>query len=240
VPITRGIMRNTWFPKKMAEYVTLSKLQELKRENSVPERDPAFGSKQERKAAVAAQRTGSTPAATQAEEESAGLVVLPVLSVRHWMSSRLGYSDITDIILQPQEAANVISKIIPLNINFYRTPIEAEQSKTDSLKMSPSIPATSAISAAAAEGQPKEVKEGSEAKTGIYGSVSTSDIAVNLQAVLAGTEGASVVLSSENISFVDQLEERNRVKHLGTFDIEIRLSSTVKGIRRTITVNAQE
>lgn len=220
----------------MAEYVTFSKLQELKRENIVPERDPAFGSKQERKAAVDAQRTGSTPAATQAEEESA----VPVLSVRHWMSSRLGYRDITDIILQPQEATNVISKIIPLNINFYRTPIAAEQSKTDSLKMSPSIPATSAISAAAAEGQPKEVKEGSEAKTGIYGSVSTSDIAVNLQAVLAETDGASVVLSPENISFVDKLEERNRVKHLGTFDIEIRLSGTLKGIRRTITVNAQQ
>jgi hypothetical protein len=84
------------------------------------------------------------------------------------------------------------------------------------------------------------VKEGSEAKTGIYGSVSTSDIAVNLQAVLAETDGASVVLSPENISFVDKLEERNRVKHLGTFDIEIRLSGTLKGIRRTITVNAQQ
>lgn len=80
-----------------------------------------------------------------------------------------------------------------------------------------------------------------QAQTGIYGSVSTSDIAVNLQAVLAETsDGASIVLSPENITFVEQVEDRNRVKHLGTYEIDIRLSGAVKAIRRTITINAQE
>jgi hypothetical protein len=60
-------MRNAWFPMKMAEYVTGSKLYELKKENIVPERDPAFGSKRERKAELAAQRAAADQMAAEAK-----------------------------------------------------------------------------------------------------------------------------------------------------------------------------
>lgn len=77
-------------------------------------------------------------------------------------------------------------------------------------------------------------------KTSIYGSVSTSDIAANLQAVLAeNKEGARIVLLPENISFVGQVAD-DRIKHLGRFDIEIKLDSSVEAVKRRITVNAQE
>ena len=117
-----------------------------------------------------------------------------------------------------------------------------ESSKPEPAKrVSPSIPASSEISTAAAEGQCEEAEHAGQRKTSIYGSVSTADVAVNLQAVLAETSsGASVVLSPDNISFVEQLEERNRVKHLGTYGVEIRLSGAVMAIRRTITIKAQK
>lgn len=74
-------MRNAWFPMKMAEYVTGSKLYELRKEKGVPERDPAFGSKRERKAELAAQRAAAAQLAAEAkraedafaESASAGL-----------------------------------------------------------------------------------------------------------------------------------------------------------------------
>lgn len=118
----------------------------------------------------------------------------------------------------------------------------AESSKPEPAKrLSPSIPISSAISAAAAEGQRNEGDYVAKAKTSIYGSVSTADIAVNLQAALAETSnGASIVLSPDNISFVEQVEERNRVKYLGSYNIEVRLSGAAKAIRRTITIKAQE
>lgn len=71
--------------------------------------------------------------------------------------------------------------------------------------------------------------------------MSTGDIAANLKAVLAeDDEGARVVLSPEEISFVDETEEKNRVKHLGVFEIEIKLNGATESVRRTITVSAQD
>jgi hypothetical protein len=71
--------------------------------------------------------------------------------------------------------------------------------------------------------------------------VSTGDIAANLKAVLAeDDEGARVVLSPEEITFVEEREDAHRVKHLGVFEIEIKLTGATDSVRRTIMVNAQD
>lgn len=135
--------------------------------------------------------------------------------------------------------------ILPGNIDFYRTPIVAPPSPK---KLSPSISTGAALSAAAAAAAAeraakaaKEVKSDPTEKVGIYGSVSTSDIAANLKAILAeDEEGRRVQLSPENISFVEETEEKSRVKHLGSFDIEIRLTDSTEVVRKKITVRAQE
>jgi hypothetical protein len=80
-------MRNTWFPRKIAEYASPTKLKELAKVDIVTERDPTFGSKRERKAARAAgaaQHPAPTHAASQAplSEDSALRIELPHLSVR--------------------------------------------------------------------------------------------------------------------------------------------------------------
>lgn len=44
-PVEPGRMRNTWYPRQKAEYMTASKLQGLKPQSLVAERDFAFGIK---------------------------------------------------------------------------------------------------------------------------------------------------------------------------------------------------
>ena len=129
----------------------------------------------------------------------------------------------------------IVSKLLPKNIDFYRTPIASISPAPQ--QHSPSIPATSAISAAAqGAAHPKESQEVS-----IYGSVSATDIAENLRAILAeDSEGSRVVLTPEDIVFVHKGEEKDRVKHLGSFEIDIRVKGVTAAVRRAITVKAQE
>lgn len=112
-------------------------------------------------------------------------------------------------------------------------------------KISSSLAANSALSAAAAaaatESAERDSKRNSQkpTKTGIYGSVSSADIAANLNAILReDIDGARVSLSPGDISFAEQLEDEDRVKHLGIFTFDIRLGPTER-IRRTITVRAE-
>lgn len=49
-----------------------------------------------------------------------------------------------------------------------------------------------------------------------------------------------VVLSHEDISFVEETEEKDRVKHLGYFDIEIKLQGASEPVVRTIQIIAQD
>jgi hypothetical protein len=128
----------------------------------------------------------------------------------------------------------VVAMLLPANIDFYRTPIETP---SPALKRhSPSIPTSSALSAAALEGIETEAAQ----PTSIYGSVTTADIASNLKAILAeDNEGARVVLSAEDILFVEEGEEYDRVKHLGVFEIDIKVKGASDVIRRTIKVNAR-
>jgi hypothetical protein len=41
-------MRNIWYPKKIAGYVTVANLQTTEKKNIVVERDPTFGTRKER------------------------------------------------------------------------------------------------------------------------------------------------------------------------------------------------
>jgi hypothetical protein len=129
----------------------------------------------------------------------------------------------------------IVSKLLPQNINFYRAPIASTPPAPQ--RHSPSIPAASAISAAAQEvarpNGPQEVN--------IYGSVTITDIAENLKAILAeDSEGRCVVLTPDDIVFISKGEEVDRVKHLGTFEIDIKVKGATSAVRRTITIKAQE
>lgn len=127
----------------------------------------------------------------------------------------------------------ILSKLLPASMDFYRPAIATPPAQN----LSPSIPASSRLSETAL----RSIGPQGPQKVSIYGSVTTADIAVNLKAMLAqDSEGARVVLSPEDISFVEEGEEHDRVKHLGTFGIDILLKGASVAIRRTITVNAQD
>jgi len=137
--------------------------------------------------------------------------------------------------MQPEQAMKIISKLLPQNIDFTRAPIVSTPPAPQ--RHSPSIPAASAISAAAQEAaRPKGPQE-----VNIYGSVTTTDIVENLKAILAEDgEGSRVVLTPDDIVFVIKGEEKDRVKHLGTFEIDIKVKGATSAVRRTITIKTQE
>jgi hypothetical protein len=125
--------------------------------------------------------------------------------------------------------------VLPDNLDFYRTPISSTSATTQ--RRSPSVSATSAISAAAEEVARPQTSQ----KIKIHGSVTTTEIADNIRAVLARDgEGALVVLTPEDITVTSQEEEKDRVKHLGIFDIDIKIKGAENAVRRTIRVNAVE
>jgi len=77
VPITPGVMRNIWYPRKMATYVTMSTLQGLGGKDIAAERDPLFGTNKERKAATKERREAKAAAAIPVEEAIIETVAIP-------------------------------------------------------------------------------------------------------------------------------------------------------------------
>lgn len=240
IPVTPGMMRNIWFPKKMAEYLTTARLQQLgvKKDTAV-ERDSTFRSNTERKLDKEKEKRERKNASVAAEAEVAAVEQEPVVPIElELLSVRLPTFNLDTwtcllTFMQPERSMAILDDLLPPNLAFYRTPIETAPPTLK--RVSPSIPATSIISAAAAEGKEPE----KPAKTSIYGSVTTGDISANLKAILAENEdGVRVILSPEDISFVEETDDKDRVKHLGIFEIEIKLNGAQNAIRRTIQVNA--
>lgn len=105
--------------------------------------------------------------------------------------------------------------------------------------MSPSIPTSSVVSSAASGGKPVDAPK-LTSNGSIYGSVSTTDIAATIKAILAeDQEGARVVLSPEDISFVKKVEDSDRVKNVGVYEIEINLKGATDVVRRSVKVSAE-
>ncbi|KAL2046351.1 hypothetical protein N7G274_001798 [Stereocaulon virgatum] len=220
-----GRMRNSWFPRHKAEYVTVSTLQGLKPREVVAERDVTFGMTKE-----------ETAEALPAEKEQ----VLEAPTVQ------------TKTKLLPSErATEIMESLLPSHVVFYRTPISiSEEDTPEPPPIRPRRAATSAAAEldAASEPLPKPPKP-QLAK--LFGSVSTADVADSFKAILDQTEeGSRVVLGAEDIKFLgtEQLEgaesqetgiEGGRIKALGDFKVEAR----VKGgdtVIRTVSVRAQE
>lgn len=235
----------------MAEYMTAAKMHELgvKKETAI-ERDSTFASEKQRKIAKKQQaeelakqqadrEAEQTLQASKAVTQEAPVIELKLFSVRQIkMEKRIGtYAN----CMQPEEGTAILEELLPPNLEFYRTPVAVAPQVEK--RISPSIPTTSTVSAAAnaAAIAGKGTKTKTPTKTSIFGSVSTNDIAANLKAILAeDSRGALVVFGHEDISFVEQSsDDKDRVKHLGIFDIEIRLKGAPDVVQRTIQVQAQ-
>ena len=82
IPVTAGMMRNIWFPKKMAEYLTTARLQQLgvKKDTAV-ERDSTFRSNTERKLDKEKEKQERKVASVTAEAEVVAVEQEPVVPI---------------------------------------------------------------------------------------------------------------------------------------------------------------
>ncbi|KAB9006563.1 hypothetical protein FH972_026917 [Carpinus fangiana] len=95
VAVPMGVMRNAFYPQRIADYISMSEKLQMKRDGIVAERDPTFG---------------------RAIPEALGAPV----NVPETTSSVPKYNLKT---IKPNEAFELLSNSIPFSLDFYRTPI---------------------------------------------------------------------------------------------------------------------
>ncbi|ORY14257.1 hypothetical protein BCR34DRAFT_479722 [Clohesyomyces aquaticus] len=139
-------------------------------------------------------------------------------------------------MLTPERSMELLTTFIPPTIDFTRQPIEQEKADMGRLRQGASDAADILTAAAMSKRTQSDT-------TGIYGSVSTADVAVTIRKALAHNDEAARVLLSENdVRFVEGQAEGDatRVKQLGSFKIEIMAPGADRPITRTVRVRAKE
>ncbi|KAI9851913.1 MAG: hypothetical protein M1838_002350 [Thelocarpon superellum] len=210
IPVPPGRMRNDWYPKGLAEYLTPVERRDLRKQHVAVARDVTF-------------QNPTFPVEVMVEQQK---VV-----------------NLETALLSPHRAMLILTELVPSQLDFHRSPIASTPTTASPQDASSSHPEsagpTPADPSATAETTPEPA---STAPTSIYGSVSTSDIATTLRAILAADrDGSRVVLSPEDISFRNPAgEEVDRVKTLGEFEVDIRVKGATEPLRRTIAVLASQ
>lgn len=123
---------------------------------------------------------------------------------------------------------------MPPRIDFHRVPIEREEAPpTDS----PGRTNQETVSALYGDSTASKA-----APTGIFGSVTVADVAAQITAILAeNDEAAKIVLSDAEIGFVPgQSDDGNRIRHIGEFEVEIRVRGSPQSIKKIVRVLPSE
>ena len=229
-------MRNDWFPRNIASYITVPELKTLRATNAPMDRNFDFGVSLPTSSTTSDSPTDTRPGAMTSESR-----------IDASMFARKAASTTR---ITPERSAELVEIFVPARLEFYRQPIleekEAEQPSPEPKK--PLRPLGTGIAAdllAARADRPATVKPaGPQA---IYGSVSTADILAAVKAVMAeNDEAARVVLHAEDVRFVGlrgEGGETDRVKVVGEFGVEILprgLEGGEGGVRRVVRVLAQE
>jgi len=138
---------------------------------------------------------------------------------------------------EPERAIELLSILLPSRIDFHRKPIETEATSLpeQAKEGAASSAAADLVAASRAPAMPEPVS--------IYGSVSTADVAATVRAVLArNDEAARVALAEEDITFVGQTlgDDETRLKHLGDFEVEMRIRGADEAVKRIVRVLPQD
>lgn len=243
-------MRNAWYPRRIAEYVTAAPLKELKLKNVPIERDFAYGVHEE--AGKSTSRNPSDPA--------------NVVSVMESLQRERKENEVQVDRINPERSLQLLDIFLPPRLDFYRQPIEAPAPEPEAVpEPEPATPeeqpqqrkrrertvsnAASDLLAARLKPNPTQSPSLRSSNTttssepiAIYGSVSTGDIAVAMKAVLQTNEEASkVVISEQDVRFVDEsVKGEDRVKTLGEFAVEVSVKGAPGAIRRMVRVQPIE
>lgn len=121
----------------------------------------------------------------------------------------------------------LLERLVPKTITFYRIPIPAPPSNTASI--SPLV----AVAAA------QETPQGPLA---IYGSVSTKDIASSIKSCISADEdGAQINIEPAHVTVLGLKDEINKIKELGRFEVKVSIgNSDLEHITRSVEVLPSE
>ncbi|GAB7363580.1 hypothetical protein MBLNU230_g4151t1 [Neophaeotheca triangularis] len=238
VPIAIGNMRNSWFPRRIAEYVTVPELRQLRLKNTSMERDFEFGTMD---LAKSSSKDPTIPSDIKGMSTS---------EIRDATSKEMK-KPLEIEKLSPERSAELVDIFVPPRLEFYRQPIieekapepepepELERPKRERQKFL-SNAASDLLAARTVEDKPKKSKA-VEAPS-IYGSVSSHDVLVAVRAAMGNNdESRRVVIEEEDLRFVGLTSaEAGKIKHVGEYALEINVKGVENGIKRTVRVIAQE
>ncbi|RYP05745.1 hypothetical protein DL764_003603 [Monosporascus ibericus] len=217
IRVKPGRMRNFWFPKGLAEYMTRNRFKELGlTESAIGVRDRTFG----------------TRLVLDEDKDKSGKKVL----VEEEPVSRKKKEVLT---LPPEETQSLLTTLLPPTLTFARKPITTpapEAAPEPVVPRSPSLAPTAAASQTAGVGD-----ETPAAATAIFGSVSTNDILhVVKEALAVDSQGSRVALEAESVLILGLEAGEDRIKKLGTFEVEISPGKDLDPVRRTVEVIPEE
>lgn len=226
VPISMGRMRNEWFPRGVAEYITQPELRTLRMSNTAMERDVEFGVSD--LAAKISKANQDKQYQDGYEDLRAGFTMRKAAEVEK---------------VTPERSIQLLDIFVPKTIDFYRQPIPEEPKEPEPEPKQDAFGAGAAAELFAAR-QKRDEKIKAKEPTGIYGSVSTQDVLAAVRVAMENNdESARVVITEADLKFVDagsEVEESGRVKHVGSFALEIMIKGAEAGLRRTVRVHPQE
>lgn len=235
LPISRGQMRNNWFPGRVASYITVPELRTLRLNNTIMERDFAFGAAPPPDAFN--HSTGAAMAPWQKDipsdikqmstgeiQDASAFVKAPVLEK-----------------LSPERSMELVEIFVPKRLDFYRQPI-IEEKTTPAPESKFTMGGAAGDLLAARQRKDKAITR-KDAMQPIYGSVTAQDVLIAMRAALeTNDEAARVALQEADVSFVDlpEIEEPGKVKHVGEFAVYVRVKGAEIGVKRVVRVVAQE
>ena len=224
VPVPRGQMRNEWFPRGIAEYVTQPELKTLRINKVTMERDYGFGL-----------HSRATPQQTGSALEAEGMTSTE-------LKSASAFHKVEVQKLSPERSGELVELFVGPRIEFYRQPIMEELEVKSPEPLIEGTGAAADLMAARRAAAKPLVKAG---PTPIYGSVSALDVLQAVRATMArNDEAARVVLHEEDIHFVDlpqtEHSEAGKVKHIGDFTVEIKVRGVDAVTKRTVRIIPQD
>lgn len=227
VPISLGRMRNEWFPRGVAEYVTQPELRTLRMSNTAVERDVEYGVTD-----LAAQAQAISKANKNGQYDDdysqGGMTVRKAAEVEK---------------VSPERSMQLIDIFVPKILDFYRQPLPEEPKEPEPEPKREEAVGRGAAAELFAARQRKDKPKAKELK-GIYGSVSTQDILTAVRAALENNEeSARVAIAESDIKFINagtEIEEMGRVKTVGSYVFEVAVKNAETPVRRTMRVHAQE
>ncbi|KAI0109490.1 hypothetical protein GGR51DRAFT_96374 [Nemania sp. FL0031] len=197
IRVKPGRMRNIWFPKGAAEYMTRQRFTEMGlTEAAIGVRDRTFGTQLLLEDESEAQQQQQQPSKSKRKEA---------------------------LSLPPEETRDLLTSLLPEVLVFPRIPVAT----TPAPPPEPVVPRSPSLAANAATSAPTPAPSASQAAavTPIFGSVSRSDIlAMIKERLLADPQGSRVALDAESLQILGldpEHDGENRIKRLGTFEIVI-------------------